>query len=173
MTEQSTLYSRGTPCYRAPELLRDDKPVFTNKTDMWAAGCILYELSVGRKRFHNDYAVFEYNSQPGKKLDIYLDDTFGEQCKEFITTNIEWTLQIDSLSRPSADELHNSFNKWKDTCSPMSRLNLVDKHLHQLTTPLESTVNHQSHDMGIRNWVGTGTWEGIEFFESCGLMQPI
>ena len=47
---RSSSLSRGTPGYRAPELLSDTKSVFNNKVDIWSMGCILYELAVGQKR---------------------------------------------------------------------------------------------------------------------------
>jgi serine/threonine protein kinase len=57
----TTRYSRGTACYRAPELIRED-PKFNNKVDIWALGCILYELSTGCKLFSGDFAVIECSS---------------------------------------------------------------------------------------------------------------
>lgn len=51
----TTRYSQGTSSYRAPELL-DDEPTFTNKVDIWALGCILYELAKGRVAFREDWA---------------------------------------------------------------------------------------------------------------------
>src|SRR5271155_1185334 len=51
--------SRGTGGYRAPELVADVGH-FTNKVDIWAFGCILFELITGTKAFLNDWAVREY-----------------------------------------------------------------------------------------------------------------
>lgn len=50
----TTRYSRGTTGYRAPELL-EEKPTFNNKVDIWALGCIFYELITGSKAFHDDW----------------------------------------------------------------------------------------------------------------------
>src|ERR1700685_2478180 len=55
----STHASRGTGGYRAPELVADVGH-FTNKVDIWASGCILFELITGTKAFLNDWAVREY-----------------------------------------------------------------------------------------------------------------
>jgi serine/threonine protein kinase len=54
-----TQTSRGTPSYRAPELLRDN-PFYTNKSDIWALGCILFELVTSKKAFSADWAVVQY-----------------------------------------------------------------------------------------------------------------
>jgi serine/threonine protein kinase len=55
----TTVYSRGTSCYRAPELLAEHA-AFTNRVDIWALGCILHELATGKVAFHQDWAVREY-----------------------------------------------------------------------------------------------------------------
>lgn len=95
--------------YRAPELLTEMAPSYNNKLDIWAMGCILYELAVGQKLFYNDYAVFAYEKSD---IVVTLDDTFSEQCKEYITKNIEMMLQFDSSLRPSATEILDSINRY-------------------------------------------------------------
>lgn len=39
----ATYSAKGTSSYRAPEVLREAE--FTNKVDIWALGCVLYELA--------------------------------------------------------------------------------------------------------------------------------
>src|SRR5277367_553473 len=51
-----TTSSRGTASYRAPELLTTS-PVYTNKVDVWAFGCIVFEMITGQKRFASDWEV--------------------------------------------------------------------------------------------------------------------
>src|SRR5579859_6757823 len=57
----TTRYSRGTECYRAPELLKNGAE-YNNKVDIWALGCILHELIVGSKPFSDDFHVHQYAS---------------------------------------------------------------------------------------------------------------
>src|SRR5271170_8012881 len=52
-----TRYSRGTANYRAPELLSEVDPVFTNKVDIWCLGCIIHELATWRLTFRSDWEV--------------------------------------------------------------------------------------------------------------------
>ena len=46
--------SSMTPCYTAPELFSLNG-VFSFKTDLWALGCIMYEMAVGQVPFSDDY----------------------------------------------------------------------------------------------------------------------
>ena len=52
----TTRYSRGTIGYRAPEMLKEEAS-YNNKVDIWALGCILYEIACRKKAFASDYAV--------------------------------------------------------------------------------------------------------------------
>jgi serine/threonine protein kinase len=56
----TTVYSRGTEGYRAPELLLDN-PKFSSKVDIWALGCILYELASGKKAFASDLQARDFS----------------------------------------------------------------------------------------------------------------
>ena len=41
-----------TPCYTAPELFNIDSD-FSFKSDLWALGCIMYEMAVGKVPFYD------------------------------------------------------------------------------------------------------------------------
>ena len=97
----TTRYARGTTCYRAPEILREDARV-NNKADMFALGCILYEITTGHKLFPNDWNIREYALKgepifpaswptcvPGSRL-----YSLGELAQSL--------LEIDPFKRPSA-----------------------------------------------------------------------
>lgn len=105
----------GTPSYRAPELLRGIDFTYTNKVDIWALGCIFYELLFGRKAFAGDFAVREYSSSP-EKLDIPITST--------ILGNVsKWRETIKAI-------LHKTFDR-----IPSNRGNVreIQKHLKVLT----------------------------------------
>lgn len=114
----TTHYSRGTPSYRAPELVEYDKPTYsTNKVDIWAIGCILYEVVLGRKAFRSDDAVNVYARQfafSGVTLDIAIDsETFPDESrKSFISRVILEMLEVDANKRPRAEELYTKFACW-------------------------------------------------------------
>jgi serine/threonine protein kinase len=95
----STVYSRGTPSYRAPELL-SDTPFYNSKSDVWALGCIFYELAAKKKTFAGDFAVQSYATSPttfsipGSRL--------PSSVKEEMEKLIPQLLSIDYQMRPSA-----------------------------------------------------------------------
>lgn len=97
-----TAYSRGKPCYRAPELLKTSNPGYNTKSDIWSLGCIMYELCTGEKAFPNDHAVFEYATSE-KNLDTLL--LAAEESVHLFESFIRATLQIIPQQRWPAREL--------------------------------------------------------------------
>ena len=43
-----------TPCYTAPEIFTENR-LYSVKSDLWALGCIMYEMAVGQVPFTDDY----------------------------------------------------------------------------------------------------------------------
>ena len=114
----TTVYSRGTDGYRAPELLKDSKATYSNKVDIWAMGCIFFELAVQRRPFSIDAVAKEYSAQhsySGQRLEISVAlDTFPNQ--DFITLfkkSIHDMLEPDPLKRPRAVDIWKRFMMWK------------------------------------------------------------
>ena len=117
ITAQTTRYARGTPSYRAPELICDFKAKYTNKIDIWAIGCIFYELVFKNKAFAGDGAVLEYardNTYSGYLLPLpFEQDTVTDEArKAFISRIIPQMLKINPFERPRAEELYKRFISW-------------------------------------------------------------
>jgi serine/threonine protein kinase len=109
----STKYSNGTPGYRAPELMDSDGDparVYNYKVDIWAMGCILYELATGIRPFKSDWEVLNHRFSR-KNINVVLDDSFDTKSVETITKYTVDMLQIDPAVRPSASFLFNEFNR--------------------------------------------------------------
>jgi len=88
----------GTQYYKAPEILLGK--VYNNKVDIWALGCILYELFTLEKCFYCEYDTGLINN--------ILNNYHGKINKKY---NIKWQFLIDSLldknpkNRPNIDEI--------------------------------------------------------------------
>jgi len=108
---RATTSARGTAGYRAPELLTD-KPIYTNKSDIWGLGCILYELCTRKKAFENDWKVQEYAKHPRLPFPSALPD----QHQPNIYECIQRLLTLDWQQRPRAAILVEEFIACRETC---------------------------------------------------------
>lgn len=99
----TTKEAKGTPGYRAPELLTND-PKYNNKVDIWAIGCITYELTTEQRAFSDDLDIFYFTDQ-AKKLpeNIVIDDG----PKELISQIIRQCLRIEPNERPTTKTIGN------------------------------------------------------------------
>lgn len=114
---QITRYSRGTPSYRAPELIMDEENrTYNNKVDIWALGCILFEAIFRKKAFSSDFAICKYylNHGFGQRLGLPFDTADGllpdHPSKLFISNSIHHMLEIDDSRRPAARFLRNELD---------------------------------------------------------------
>jgi serine/threonine protein kinase len=111
MKGTETPNSRGTPGYRAPDLLREFAS-FTSKVDIWALGCILHELAAGRKPFLDDMAVATYASGWGS-LSTFAKETErldGNQHQNFQRV-LQVLLNRNPEARPSARTLSRMIDR--------------------------------------------------------------
>jgi len=108
----STVGCWGTSGYRAPELIRGH---FNNKVDIFAIGCILYEIVFRKKAFKNDVEIQRY-SESNQSLPLRFEpDTLPDRRrKELVSNMIYETLDIVASQRPRAVELHDTFGDSAD-----------------------------------------------------------
>jgi serine/threonine protein kinase len=107
----STNSAHGTDCYRAPEMIFRN-PVVSMKSDIWALGCVAYELLSGRQVFPHEAMVWEYRFVAGTELDAPpLLDTLTEQSKAYITLLVKSMLaRLECWNRPSAQDVLDLLN---------------------------------------------------------------
>lgn len=81
--------SAMTPCYTAPELFQEEGK-YSFKSDLWALGCIMYELAVGQVPFFDDSIgklitkiIHDKVNFNKKELSNYSDD-FIEVLKKLL-----------------------------------------------------------------------------------------
>jgi serine/threonine protein kinase len=104
--------SSGTPGYRAPELMDSggDPAMYNNRVDIWAMGCILYELVTGVRAFKSDWHVLNHGFLK-KNMEVVLDASFDVHSVQIITKHIVDMLQIDPSDRPSASTMSKKFDQ--------------------------------------------------------------
>jgi serine/threonine protein kinase len=107
----TTSFSRGTVGYRAPELIQwPAKSTYSNKSDIWAIGCILYELIATEKAFSSDTAVHIYSQD--QTLDIrFREKRFRPDDQAFLSTMVRAMLEVNPRQRPKAVEINEWFNQ--------------------------------------------------------------
>ena len=95
---KNTKSNVGTLYYKSPELIKGEQ--YNNKVDIWALGCIIYELFTLKKCFDCEYDFGLYNN--------ILNNYHGLIDRKY---NIKWQNLIDSLldknyeKRPDINEI--------------------------------------------------------------------
>lgn len=103
-------FSRGTSSYRAPELIREGR--YTTKVDIWALGCIVYEIVTQLKAFHDDWQVLRYADARIPLNLPAIKDHIGPSS-EFFRSLTDKTLNWEWAQRPSAQDLfHGEFRNF-------------------------------------------------------------
>ena len=97
----TTRWSRGTACYRAPEVVTDGR--YDTKADIFALGCVIYEILTGLKLFSDDWAVHEY-AQTNIQIvaDRWPRARLNTPLFEFRKMTAEM-VKIDPFRRPNAE----------------------------------------------------------------------
>jgi tetratricopeptide (TPR) repeat protein len=110
----TTLLARGTASYRAPELLKEH-PVYTNKVDIWAIGCILFELVTGKVAFTGDWEVHEFGVS-GSKIQLPTS-SFPKLFQNDVSTSVDAILRPDWRQRPDALHICSKFRSYIEQLS--------------------------------------------------------
>jgi len=103
----TTRDSRGTQGYRAPEILVPFDAKFNKKADIFALGCVVYEIITGTKLFQTDGAVVAY--QERKQLSgatWWPPSPAGNSGLVFhLEKLVASMLELDPASRPNAQQI--------------------------------------------------------------------
>src|ERR1700736_3080424 len=105
---KTTKYRAGTASYRAPEILAMS-PKFTQKVDLWALGCIVYELVTCEKLFHGDHEIMRYAADE-RVLEMPIFP-FSKSDNFCLLDLIRDLLSVDPNNRGSAEALIERFRQ--------------------------------------------------------------
>jgi NIMA (never in mitosis gene a)-related kinase len=89
----------GTPYYMSPEQV--DEAHYDEKSDIWSAGCLLYELAALRSPFEaTNFLALALKIKVGKF------DRLPLRYSEDLQSLVEWMLSINPTARPTVTELY-------------------------------------------------------------------
>jgi serine/threonine protein kinase len=106
---RSSNRQRGTVGYCAPELEKHGQ--YNNKADVFALGCIMYELATnGIKAFKDGYAVRDYSEG---RSQIHLPLSISRRWKHVWQGYLDQMLAIEPAARPSIRQLQQGFEVYR------------------------------------------------------------
>ena len=120
-----------TPCYTAPELFSENG-LYSYKTDLWALGCIMYEMAIGQVPF--------FEERVNKLIMKIITEEVNFNKKQFNQYSMEFMdvlrklLEKDPEKRPSWGEIENypfwGLNFNNTTLSAKRRMNSNPNNRH-------------------------------------------
>jgi uncharacterized protein (TIGR02452 family) len=122
-----TASARGTDGYFPPEFFAKGAVLYNTKVDIWAMGCILFELAMTKRAFESNSAIFEYRVS-GVLPTITPHKYFSQEDLENTTTCVSRMLKIDPSERPTASESIELFLKHLQTSSPQPETTIQIRH---------------------------------------------
>ena len=136
----------GTSGYRAPELVRGIKKVFTNKVDIWAIGCIFYELVFRRRAFYEDYDTLNYSFEGTLHVPpVNSDNIWDIIPRDVLVAALEKFLNIDPKKRPTAIEIRQQFHS---SGSSPARLFASDE-TNNVSVGPQACLTNEIHVQGV------------------------
>lgn len=146
----------GTAEYVSPELLQDK--VAYKSSDLWALGCIIYQLLAGRPPFHapNEYLCF----QKITKLDYKIPEGFPDHARHLVTQ----LLRLEPAKRLGSDQQGG----YEPLRSHVFFEDIDWEHIPEQTPPklLPYLPSTSKGELGLRSEINVGGGEGdIEFEE--------
>ncbi|XP_070562711.1 serine/threonine-protein kinase Nek8-like [Ptychodera flava] len=158
----------GTPCYISPELC-EGKP-YNQKSDIWALGCVLYELASLKR-------AFEAANLPALVLKIMrgtfspISDHYSEDLRKLILS----MLHLDPNKRPTINQImaeHIVINALLDLHTDIGRVPVAAK-VQRPLSGLPHGVRHRGGRLhSARSPSHKGSASNIVLDSSGGLSKP-
>ena len=144
MNQHTTRYASGTASYRAPEVISNYQ--YSNKVDVWAIGCIYFELTFRQRAFPNDYAVDQYARRSAADITSQLELPFETHQLAPIVGIIYETLNTNPSDRPSAAILLKRLDSISDVLNEDGTLNTVSDNVGSTRVHSGDTTDLQIAD---------------------------
>lgn len=161
---QESDYSRGTAGYRAPELI-NEAPSFNNKTDIWALGCILVELTTRKQAFVEDWDVRDFALVEREfKLNIDLLSLGCRRMTGELSALVANMLHRDPAKRPSAKTLFDTFATYCKSGAPSYFVKLPTN--EPRNSPRTIREKYQLWDFNILRIISTGRFGPLHIAQS-------
>jgi serine/threonine protein kinase len=116
----TTQFTRGTESYRAPEVLQLAR--FNNRTDIFAIGCIIFEMLTAQKLFPNDWAVLQYVQSDTSILTSRWPPYLPETRLHWLGAITSSLLARDPISRPAAIRTKRMLQAIRTGVNPFDQL---------------------------------------------------
>lgn len=129
----------GTPIYMSPEVWQGS---YTEKSDIWSIGTILYELLTGTPPFlANDLATLHKKIE---KSNYLIPTVLRIQIPQYIENAILKCLSLTPESRPDANELLKIITRKGKAIKVVSSMNLPAKQAKPIKlTPVQKDIINQ------------------------------
>ncbi|KAF8863445.1 kinase-like protein [Acephala macrosclerotiorum] len=144
----------GTPHWMAPELFREKTTSYGKEVDIWAFGCMAFELATGAPPFAHQYSSVEKLAAALQEHVPRLEDTNKAHFSDELKNLVSFCIQADPQARPTIEDVQKhpyllntesrfpasslrslvgSFKVWES--SGGSRKSLFFQHPSQSTVP--------------------------------------
>lgn len=103
----------GTLPYIAPEVLQNGESSVTTASDMWAVGCIGYELAIGRRLAENEQKISRQATIGGPEpFDLSdVPEMFGSHVRTVIQSCLNWYPNQRCTAVQMRDYIRNLMNQ--------------------------------------------------------------